>query len=136
MSSLSRSVPDGVGALFSREQMVSCVSGLPFPAKPIEEVQREAFHQQFMASCRSIANGLAVYGRGKDSVYKYHFSPSSYRYPDGFDMKWLKPFLPEIVGADGREIFLEWFRAAFLGFREIRLVELGAWDYRLEIDLL
>lgn len=136
MSSISESlgVPDGVGALFSRDQMLSA-SDLPFPPEDIREIRKREFHRQFLSSCRSIANGLSVYGKGKDSVYRYHFSPGAYRYPEGFDMKWIKPYLSEIIPGDPVAVFLYWFRVAFPGFREIHLIPIDSWDYRLEIQL-
>lgn len=133
-NSESLCVPDGVGALFSRDQMLGA-SELPFPPEDICVIRKREFHRQFLSSCRSIANGLSVYGKGKDSVYRYHFSPGAYRFPDGFDMKWIKPFLSELIPGDPVAVFLDWFRAAFPGFREIRLIPLDSWDYRLEILL-
>jgi hypothetical protein len=116
---------------------------LPFPHETPEGKQKriqEAYQAKFKETLKSMANGIKIYTDhgepGKKNIYRYFFTPGAYQYQEGTDLKFMKPYLNEIIGshANASTLFKKEFEMAFPGF-PISIIDLGDWNYSVDIDL-
>lgn len=116
---------------------------LPFPHETSEEKYKriqQAYQAKFQKTLEAMANSIKVYWDhgepGKKNIYRYFFTPGTYQYQEGADLKWMKPHLNQVIGSKEKasDYFKKEFEHAFPGF-PISIIDLGDWNYSVDVDL-